>query len=78
MPSEPMKPGDAVGRPKSAAESRTVKITVEAYDAARIASGFTGDTIVDLVSRLVKESCEIIIDQEYARRRGLEEKPKKK
>jgi len=66
MPVEP-KSEDLMGRPKSAPKSHSIKITDEAHEAARIASGYTGETFVDLISRVVKQECVKIIEQYHAK-----------
>lgn len=63
---------DSMARPKSAPKSRNIKITVDAYESARIASGFTGESIVDFVSRIIKDQGEKIIDEQYKLRKAKE------
>jgi hypothetical protein len=59
-------PEELMGRPKSAPKSHSIKITNEAHEAARIASGYTGETFVDLISRVVRQECVRIIEQYHA------------
>lgn len=63
-----------MARPRASHKNRNVKITDQAYDAARIAAGFTGESIVEFVSRIVAEHAERIIDEQYQLRRAAEPK----
>lgn len=58
---------DSMGRPKSSRQTITHKIDKEAYEAARVASGFTGDTIVDYISNAVREIAKRDIEAGFAR-----------
>ncbi len=56
-------PENPMGRPKSTPKTHSIKITEEAHEAARIASGYTGETFVDLISRVVKQESSRIIEE---------------
>jgi hypothetical protein len=57
-----------MGRPKSAPKTRAIKITDEAHEAARIASGYTGETFVEYVSRIITREGKKDIERNYAAR----------
>ena len=57
-----------MGRKKVAAKTSPVRLTDEAHEAARIASGFTGESLTEYVSRLVVEKANQDIDRYVAER----------
>ena len=64
---DPLKTEDLMGRPKASPKTHSIKITDEAHEAARIASGYTGETFVDLISRVVKQESIKIINEYHAK-----------
>jgi hypothetical protein len=62
---------DGIGlmaRPKRGIKTMPVRLTDEAIAVARIASGYTGETMADYVSRIVVERANEDIDRLHAER----------
>jgi uncharacterized protein (DUF1778 family) len=48
----------SMGRPKKGIGTTSMRIDDDAYDLARKASGFTGESLIQYVSRVVREQAE--------------------
>ena len=48
----------SMGRPKKRIATTSMRIDDDAYDLARKASGFTGESLIEYVSRVVREQAE--------------------
>ena len=57
-----------MGRPRSGRKTRNIRVTEAAFAAASAATELSGETLVDLVSRIVKGESERVIDEGYRRR----------
>jgi uncharacterized protein (DUF1778 family) len=56
---------DSMARPRSDDKPHNLKMTAKAYKAARIAAGYTGESIVSFVSRIVEERATEIIEEQH-------------
>lgn len=57
-----------MGRPKSRSKTHNIKITTQAHEASRIASGYTGESLVDYVSRILEREANIDIEKYHETR----------
>jgi predicted HicB family RNase H-like nuclease len=53
---------------KKTAKTTSVRLTESAYEAARIASGYTGESLVEYVSRVIDTQANSDIDKYHAER----------
>lgn len=47
--------GAVMARPKKSSKTVTIRVTEEAHQLAQVASGYTGESIVDYASRVLSE-----------------------
>lgn len=57
-----------MGRPKSRPKTHHVKITSAAHEASRIAAGYSGESLVEYVSRIMEREANIDIDRYHEQR----------
>jgi hypothetical protein len=53
-----------------APKTAPIRVTVAAVDLARIASGYTGESVAEYVSRIVMERANIDVDELHGKRFG--------
>jgi uncharacterized protein (DUF1778 family) len=56
---------DPMARPRSDPKPHNLKMTAAAHKAARIAAGYTGESIVAFVNRIVEERAGEIIEEQH-------------
>ena len=69
--------GSVVGVASMPKKTTSVRLTDEAVELARIASGFTGESITEYVSRIILAQAKADVDRLYAEKFGAKSEPPK-
>jgi hypothetical protein len=69
--------GATMARPKKLPKSQAVRLTEEAMRLARIASGYTGESMAEYVSRIVEERSQQDIDRLHGEFKKAKQSPTK-